>query len=193
VNKVVCVSTAHSRVKIYDLWANLKKNCKKTFYDIFCIIGSWEQHIKSWTKWGHHKWPKFDVKNIWPPLFKKWSVFSSVRSTDLVLPIYLTKNAVKLIRQCIHHSEVLARTYKWQDDKGLATPLEQWSDTWRDRLTLAVGNVVWPLWTAAALLQCRLCQQKLSSTFASGSDTRPRLSLLVFSPHLTATSDLYAT
>jgi len=51
--------------------------------------------------------------------------------------------------------------------KGLATPLEQWSDTWRDRLTLAIRNVVWPLWTAAALLQCRLCQQKLSSMFAS--------------------------
>ena len=36
----VTVRTRASRVKIYDLWANLKKIARKRFMIIFSIIGS---------------------------------------------------------------------------------------------------------------------------------------------------------
>jgi len=47
-----------------------QKNARKRFMIFFSIIGSWEQHIKSWTKLGHHKGPTCDVKKRWQPLLK---------------------------------------------------------------------------------------------------------------------------
>ena len=102
-----------SRVKIYDLWANLKKIARKRFMIFLVLLGPESNISKVGQNWAITNGLNVTSKKMAAVILKKWLMFSSVRSTDLVLPIYLTKNAVKLIiRQCIHHSEVSARIYK---------------------------------------------------------------------------------